>query len=272
MGISKRFETISGSRVAFLETTGEFPVLLVHGFFTSSYLWSALCERHGRSFRFLAPDLVGFGDTHTPIQMDSGFERQTDFLCQFLLNRVGLRPVRVVAHAHGVIPAIMLAMQKPGLVRELVLVSPVFEGTFPGRLARPFFWAANSRLSWELFFHSGMARAHVEHTLRRAAGSDDSVPESLLEEFWRPFANSQTARQRLRRVFLDCDAKLLATFSRHLNHVTCPVKVIVGRQDLLCAPEDAERLGHRFFGGSIQVVDDTGHFLPLARPGLLAFD
>jgi len=269
MPVSRRFENISGSRVAFLETTGEAPVLLIHGFFTSCFLWRELAQVHGDGRRFLAPDLEGFGDTHCPSQLDLGFERQTEFLSQFLLARCGLQPVSIVAHSHGVIPALMLAMQKPGLVRDLVLLSPVFAENFPGPLVRPFMWAARSRLSWEAFFHSGLARAIVERHLGRAFVTPGPQHDVAIEDFWRPFANSPTARARLRRVFEECDGKLVSTFSRHLDHVKQPVKVLVGRQDSLVDGQLASRLSSAFPHASCHMVASAGHFLPLEEPDLL---
>ena len=263
---SRRFETISGSRVAFLETSGEAPVLLIHGFFTSCFLWRALVQRHGAKRRFLAPDIEGFGDTHCPSQLDLGFERQTEFLSQFVLARCGLQPVSIVAHSQGVIPALMLAMQKPGLVRDLVLLSPVFAKNFPGPLVRPFLWAARSRLSWDALFRSGLARAHVERQLRSAFLQPGALADESVAEFWRPFANSPTARTRLRRVFEECDGRLVSTFSRHLDHVKQPVRVIVGRQDRLVDSQVASDLAAAFPSATGHVDATAGHFLPLEEP------
>ncbi len=267
--VSRRYESISGSRVAFLETPGDAPVLLIHGFFTSCFLWRELVQKHGTARRFLAPDLEGFGDTHCPSQLDLGFERQTEFLASFLLARCGLQPVSIVAHSHGVIPALMLAMQKPGLVRDLVLVSPVFERNFPGPLVRPFIWSARSRLSWDAFLHSGLARAHVERRLRMAFLQTGPQQDAAVEEFWRPFANSPTARTRLRRVFEKWDGKLVGAFSRHLDHVRQPVKVLVGRQDRCVDYQTASRLSSAFPNATCHAVEGAGHFLPLEEPGLL---
>jgi len=283
MAVSRRFENIAGSRVAFLEAAGsgvpsgasgmEDPVLLVHGLFTSCFLWRNLVGRHGGPRRLLAPDFEGFGDTHCASQFELGFERQTEFLGSFLLARTGLVPVTVVAHSHGAVPALMLAMQKPGLVRDLVLVSPVFPPDFPGPLARPFLWAARSRLSWEAFLRSGLARAHVERELRRAFLGRGPETDAAVEEFWRPFANSPTACTRLRRVFEGCDGRLVNTYARHLDHVRRPVKVIVGRLDRQvdghAAAPPAARLAAAIPGATAHVVDGAGHFLPLEDPDLL---
>ncbi len=285
MHVSRRFENISGSRVAFLETSGPgpsdrnpavpapgretAPVLLVHGLFTSCFLWRGLVERHGQARRFLAPDLEGFGDTHCPAQLELGFERQTEFLGSFLLARNGLDPVSVVAHAHGAIPALMLAMQKPGLVRDLVLVAPVFSTGFPGPLARPFLWAARSRIAWEMFLHAGLARAHVERLLRQALLDRGAGGNDVVEEFWRPFANSSTARTRLRRVFEACDGRLVNTYARHLDHVRQPVRVVAGRLDRLVECQAASRLAATIPGAELRELDAAGHFLPLEDPDLL---
>ncbi len=270
MKLARRFETVAGSRVAFLETPGTHPIIFVHGFFTSCMLWSRLFEHAGANGRLhlLAPDMEGFGDTVSPGQTDMGFERQNEFLTQFLLAKCGMRPVSVVAHAHGAIPALMLAIQKPGLVADLTLVSPVLADGFPDALARPFLWAARSRLGWEAWFRTGLARAHVERHMRLAFLERGADAESIIGDFWRPFENSASARQRLQRVFEEMDARLVKAFCRHLDRIRVPVRIVAGRMDRLTDSVRAAAWSSRFPQGSALTVD-AGHFVPLENPGAI---
>ncbi len=268
MLLEKSFEILSGTRVACLRTEGAQPVLLVHGFFTSSFVWRRVMEAdEGGNFSFLALDLEGFGDTHSQARTDLGFERQTDLLGQLVHARFGLQPVTVVAHAHGAIPALMLAMIKPGLVKELILVAPVFQDNFPDPLVRPFLWAARSKLAWEGLFSSGWARAHVARHLRNAfVEPKEPWNRTCVEEFWRPFLNSESARSRLLRVFLDSDPRLVKSFGRHLDHIRQPVKVLAGLQDRLVRFHVAKRLAESLSGGTLVCVENGGHFLPVENP------
>lgn len=267
MVLTRRFETIAGSRVAFLEAAGDRPVLFVHGFFTSCMLWRGIFERAGAngSMHLLAPDMEGFGDTVSPGHTDMGFERQTEFLSQFLLAKCGMRPASLVAHAQGSIAALMLAIQKPGLVADLTLVSPVLADAFPDALSRPFLWASRSQLAWEAFFHTGFARAHFERHMRSGFVVETSKNNEIIEDFWRPFANSASARGRLRRVFEETDARLVNAFCRHLDRVHVPVSIVVGRMDRITNSIRAVSWVSRFRHGQSFVLD-AGHFVPLEFP------
>lgn len=268
MLLTRRFETIGGSRVAYIEKYGKQPVVFVHGFFTSCLLWSKIfkCASNDDTLHLLALDMEGFGDTFAPGHMDMGFERQTEFLAQFLMTKCGMRPVSLVTHAHGAIAALMLAIQKPGLVSDLMLISPVFSDVFPDALSRPFLWTSRFRFAWETLFRSGFAHAHVERYLRSNFVQADSEIMEIIDDFWRPFANSASARQRLRRVFEETDSRLVQAFCRHLDRIKVPVRVVIGRIDQRAGSVRAVSWANRFASGKSFVINHAGCFVPLENP------
>ena len=55
----KKFETVSGKRIAYIETGEGDPVVLLHGNPTSSYLWRNVIPELAGCGRIIAPDLIG---------------------------------------------------------------------------------------------------------------------------------------------------------------------------------------------------------------------
>ena len=71
----KKFKTIHGKRMAYIEEGSGDPIVFLHGNPTSSYLWrNVMPHLEGRG-RLIAPDLIGMGDSEK--LDDSGPERYT---------------------------------------------------------------------------------------------------------------------------------------------------------------------------------------------------
>jgi pimeloyl-ACP methyl ester carboxylesterase len=75
------------------------PVLVLHGFPTSSHDWHAVLDRFARRRRVVVPDLLGFGLSDKPDQRYSLFE-QAD-LVEAIAGDLGLDEVALVTHDMG---------------------------------------------------------------------------------------------------------------------------------------------------------------------------
>lgn len=77
------------------------PLLLIHGFPTSSYDWTYLWPRlieNGR--RLIAPDMIGFGFSAKPAGYPYSIMDQAD-LHEALLRKLGVHEMHVLAHDYG---------------------------------------------------------------------------------------------------------------------------------------------------------------------------
>ncbi len=59
----KKFKTIHGSRMAYVDEGVGDPILFLHGNPTSSYLWRNIMPHFKGQGRLIAPDLIGMGDS-----------------------------------------------------------------------------------------------------------------------------------------------------------------------------------------------------------------
>jgi haloalkane dehalogenase len=59
----KKFCTVNGRRIAYVETGSGAPIVLLHGNPTSSYLWRDVIPPLAGLGRVIAPDLIGHGDS-----------------------------------------------------------------------------------------------------------------------------------------------------------------------------------------------------------------
>ena len=104
------------------------PVLLVlHGITDSGPCWADLTDRLGSSYRILAPDALGHGDSDrfTPDQLASNDPIEHMYApIETLLADLG--PTLVMGHSMGGGLAAALAARRPDLVRAAVLEDPAW--------------------------------------------------------------------------------------------------------------------------------------------------
>lgn len=71
----KKYASVLGSRMAYVEVGSGDPIVFLHGNPTSSYLWRNVMPHLEGSGRLIAPDLIGMGDSEK--LKDSGPDRYT---------------------------------------------------------------------------------------------------------------------------------------------------------------------------------------------------
>jgi len=101
-----KYHDVSGNRIFVLDRSptdadggARPPVIVLHGFPTSSHDWHRVLERFARRHRVVVPDLLGFGLSDKPDQRYSLFE-QAD-LVEAVAGDLGLDEVALVTHDMG---------------------------------------------------------------------------------------------------------------------------------------------------------------------------
>src|SRR3712207_1076374 len=112
---------LEGTWIRYNVIGGGPPVLLVHGWLSSSRVWDQLAPRLAQRFTVYTLDLAGFGESDKPLSgygVRNGSRLLYAFCAHFGLTRAG-----VIAHDLGGAMAVKLAADHPDLVGRLVLRS-----------------------------------------------------------------------------------------------------------------------------------------------------
>jgi pimeloyl-ACP methyl ester carboxylesterase len=125
MAASPAFEVheaiLHGHRAVY-RVAGSGPnVVLIHGMINSSKHWEAVAGRLARSYRVIAPDLIGHGDAATP-RGDYSLGAHAASI-RDLLTTIGVERATIVGHSLGGGVAMQFFYQFPQRTERLVLIS-----------------------------------------------------------------------------------------------------------------------------------------------------
>lgn len=239
------------------------PVLFLHGFPTSSHLWSGVVPLMPDGHRLVVLDFLGYGRSDRPggraLTLEAHAKRVIALLDALLIERVC-----VAGHDIGGAVAQILAVRWPTRVSHLCLVNAAAFDAWPAReirLARAMLpLARHLPAEWLLsLLRSELTRGYIEH--ERAAHS--------VEMYARPFASPEgrdTLVQHLRD--LDC-ADTLALAPR-LKDIVAPTAIAWGSEDPFLPPAVARRLHEAIPGSTLELVPDVRHFVPEEAPQHMA--
>lgn len=110
-------------------------MLLLHGFPEYGGAWADLAERLLDRFHLIAPDQRGYGQSYAPPEIEaySAAHLVSDMVA--LIDALG-GPLIVVGHDWGAAVAYGIAMARPDLVRQLIILNGVHPGPFQQALAQ----------------------------------------------------------------------------------------------------------------------------------------
>lgn len=232
------------------------PVLLVHGWLSSSRVWEVLAGALEDRFTVYSLDLRGFGESDKPL---SGYGiRYGSRLLYAFCAYFGLSRVSVVGHDLGGTMAVKLAADHPEMVERLVLVSAPADG---GQIDLPTpLWLATLPVIGPPFYLLGRRAGWLRRMWLRPFVTDrKALTQEVLEDAGRstPAAVRRTlvmARRELSR----------GRIPRQARSVGCGVLLVTGDDDYIVDPEAANDWSGSMPQARVSVIEGCGH-LPMVE-------
>ncbi|WP_328936722.1 alpha/beta hydrolase [Streptomyces tauricus] len=245
---------------------GEGPaVLLLHGFPHTWELWTDIMDGLADRHRVIAPDLRGFGAS---ARAADGYDAGTLAAdAEAVLDALGVRSAAVVGIDAGTPPAFLLAMRRPGLVRQLVVMESLLGG-LPG--AEEFL--AHGAPWWFSFHSAPGSLAETVLTGHEGEYIDWFLDAGTLGQGVRPavrdaFVDAYTGTEALRCAFsyyraLPTSAQQVREAVRTAR-LTVPTLAIGARPVGRVLERQLRPVADHIVG---HVIEDCGHIIPLHRP------
>jgi len=106
-------------------------LVFLHGFPEAAFVWDELLEHFGERYRCVAPNLRGFGPSSAPADPEQYRVKHLVSDLDALIAQLGGGPLEaLVAHDWGGAVAWTFAVQRPQLLKQLVIINSPHPATF----------------------------------------------------------------------------------------------------------------------------------------------
>ena len=246
----------NGIKTNYLEAGTGDPVVLIHGSgpgVTSYANWRLVLPALAENFRVLAPDMVGFGFSERPANIEYGLQTWADQTVG-LMDTLELPKAHLVGNSFGGAIALRIAAQHPDRVGKLVLMGsmgvpfPITEGLERVWGYEPSF--ENMRKVLDVFAYSRDLVNDELAEVRYQASIQPGFQESFAAMFPAP-------RQRWVEAMCTPEDEI-----RRLPHRTL---IVHGREDQVIPLQTSLRLMELIDNADLSVFSHCGHWSMIER-------
>ena len=243
----------AGERLFCLDCGQGRPLLFLHGWPLDHRVWTPQIEFFSRSYRVLAMDRRGFGQSTGSANLGNAVED-----IDAILDDCGVESATLIGMSRGGRIALRYAFERPQRVNGLVLVGPALDGYNP---------PPDPEEDIPLAHYAELAKAGDFAALREAWLSH---PLMALH------AGGPDLRDRVAQIlegyrgqdFLGADAPTadVPDVASHLDRIIVPSLVVVGAHETAGRQAIAEKLVKGLPNAEFTVIHEAGHLLNLEQP------
>jgi 2-hydroxymuconate-semialdehyde hydrolase len=256
---------VQGQWIAYERSFPPPSVAFLHGIPTNRFLWrNVLKVLSAAEIGWIAFDLLGYGQSSKPDDVDLGVSSQARFIAA-ALQRIGWSGGTVVGHDVGGGVSQLLALDTAANVERLVLVDTIAYDSFPepgiARLKDSIWDDILGAPDFDL-------KKGLKKGLRKGIVNSDRITHELVDMYEGPFSGvlGRLAYLRAARALKSTD---LMSRAQEIEKLTIPVLIVWGAQDTFQPLRYGQQLAEALVYSQLHVVEHAGHFLPEDSPNIL---
>jgi pimeloyl-ACP methyl ester carboxylesterase len=262
---SSHYTTVNTRRLHYLEAGEGDPILLLHGFPTSSHLYRNVIPTLAKTHRAIALDLPGYGLSDKPLDVDYSFEFYEAVLDGFL-DALDIPTTNLVVHDLGGPVGMYWAVNNPHRVNNIVLLNTL---VYPETS-----WAVKLFL---LALRTPGLRDFVVSpkgiigAMKFGVVHKERLTREVLTPYTGPF-ETPAARKALIKAGSGLSIKGLAQIKKKLPTLEASLRLIYGENDRIL-PDVArtmQRIHKAHPGAELTALPNCGHFLQEDEPERVA--
>lgn len=256
---------VDGLTVSYVDEGGGSPLVLLHGWPTSSFLYREITPVLARHHRVVVPDLPGFGRSSKPVDRRYTFELFADVL-DALVERLGLDGVGLVVHDLGGPIGVHWALHRPGRVARLAILNTLLYPEFDASAVEFVAQLLDPTRRDELVSDDGLRAI-----LRAGVSRPDALATEAFDGIVAPFATDDD-RRALAAAGVGLRRRGFVEIARMLPELTIPVLGLYGADDRIL-PDVADtfaRVGRDVPHARVEALAGVGHFLQEEVPSDVA--
>jgi pimeloyl-ACP methyl ester carboxylesterase len=237
--------------------TANSPLILIHGSgpgVTAFANWNGVIPALAEHFHIYAPDMVGFGYTDCPTELDDiNMDVWVSHIAAFM-DVLGIASARFIGNSFGGALTLALAARQPDKVEQIVLM---------GAAGLPFPITDGLRKVWGYQPSALAMRDLMETFAHNAELVTDVIVESRYQASIRPGAQEAFARlfPEPRQARLDA----LCTPQEALRALTQPTLIMHGREDVIVPLSVSQQYNTLIPNSELHVFGHCGHWTQIEK-------
>ena len=264
------YASVNGITLHYLEQGRGPPVIMLHGFPDHSGAWRPIANRLAGSYRVIAPDLRGYGDSERPT---SDADYRLDVLVNDivgLLDALNLATVCLCGHDWGGVLAFALATAHPDRIAALIALNAPPLGVLQAmiwhdpqqRAASQYIndlRAVDARARFNEANVDGLIEQFLGGPLRQGALTPEDV--AAYRHAWtRPGVwQAMLAWYRAAPLEVPSDNTTTPSIAMSIEQINCPVLVIWGDRDEVFVPAMADAIAAACRNARVERLAIAGH-------------
>jgi len=249
----------------FYETKGSGdPLLLIHGFGSSTFTWRHIAPALAATHRVIAVDLKGFGQSDKPFDEHYSIFDQAQLIKQLIVEK-DLKDLTLIGHSYGGGISLMLALDKDprlkGRISKLILLDTI---AYPQNIPVAF-----KMMDLPLMSQLGVRMVPPEMqarvALRLAYFDDSKIGEDTVETYAAPLRTTagkhaviQSARQIVPQGFEE--------ISKRYSTITQPTLIAWCDNDKIVPLDIGLELRRNMPTSRLELIDQCGHMPQEEQP------
>ena len=260
-GIESKSVSVNGLDLHYLEAGSGEPILLLHGWPTSAYLWRHTMPAMAKHNRVIALDMPGFGASSKPLDASYSFgfhARTLDAFCE----AIGVNELGLAVHDLGGPVGLYWGLQQPERIRKLALLNTI---VYPQMSWAVMLFVAICRLPGAR--HWLTSPAGLRFAMRFGVCDKAGLSEQTIAQYQAPFVGRE-ARAALAKTAYGLHPGGFVELARRLPEFRCPVRIVYGSEDRIL-PDVAKtmaRVQRDLPQAVATALPGCGHFLQEDQP------
>ncbi|MBL95414.1 MAG: Haloalkane dehalogenase 2 [Alphaproteobacteria bacterium MarineAlpha3_Bin5] len=245
-------------KIAYTDVGEGRPIILLHGIPTWSYLYHEvipLLESHGR---ILAPDFLGHGYSDKRDIFDRSLRSQTKMILEFM-NKLEIEKATIVGHDTGGGVALILAIEHPEKIDQLVLSNIVAYDSWPIddmlSLGNPS-WKAKPTAEVIGFLEAGLPDGIY---------NKDRLTSEFKQNIFAPY-NSEEGKVSLIRNASSLNTNHTTMLANHHSEISSHTLILWGVHDPWQTIADGEKLAQEIPSATLVRLEKASHWLQQDSP------
>ena len=246
------FAEIDGVQIHYQEKGAGIPLVLIHGFTSSTYSWKDVFGPLSKNFRVIAVDLKGFGFSGKP---DGDYSRPAQaVLVSHLLDYLKIEKAWLCGNSMGGEVSLNVALHNPARVAGLILIDSAGVKVNGGGSLAPDYISipvvgrvlTAIALTTDKLVREGLEKSYYD---------DSKITDDRVATYYRPL---KTRGGQLGALRARTQADLFP-IEQDLAKINVPALIIWGAEDALIPLEAGRKINSLVQGSKLVIIEKCGH-------------